>query len=429
MRRLFPLIATLALLGVIAWFAMHSMGGRTQSTWYVVAARDIPAYTAIERDQITLRELPKGTAAPPTAISESSGPTGHAALDIVIGKASATPIRANSLIRSDSIRPFDELQNDHGSMVLIARSTILPHHPLLASEFHATFKETRNLKPGVVLGKVGQHPEEILEQFPSPWSNKTIREGQMLQLTDMDFNNDKKTQTAGTINLDTVIPVMDRADFINRLSHTGGAIPLGIDNPKEISRIAGNMGNIDLYIAPSVYGADNGILVYKKVLHNESLGMTANLTKQVKDVAATQQAQNQAMMDAAPQQSGSGNNNNAAPSTPYVPVETIMKTVDDNRPIFWIRTQADIATRANALRMAGAQFIAVPAGKTLSDNNIGIATLCDPDGNTCYVNTPSPQSNTTSIPNNTTNSPQNTNQHQNPQNIRAPRANVPSPRN
>lgn len=343
MRRIIVLFMFLIVIGGGGYFLMggadiNKLFGVPQAR-FVVALRDIPPFSVITEDSVTLRDVPAGTAPPEGAILDVTGQARSRVLQFVINKASPEPIGRDQPIRMDKIFQFDLLQRTRGVHILLARERIEAGTRLDPSQFRTTFRETSQRPRGSISGSVGDRVEQIFENLPSGWASTAIDIDQPLTFQAMSFNDPnavvERPQEVGqtrieALDLDAPLPVLPRSELLARLSVTPGAFRVGdgVRGPSEVEAVGGIEGNVDVFIS-----ASRGAM--------RMAGFETH-TRLFKDMKLNAWVSNES---------------------------------PNERPVFWLKGNNDVVKALNLRRAQGAVITVVPSGRPMPSAP-GAAVMC-----------------------------------------------------
>jgi len=239
---------------------------------YVVATRDIAAFTVIPRDALGLRTLERGRPAPPGAIIDISDAPQPAVLNLVAGRASPQQIANGEPIQFQNLSAFELLQGTRGQLILVAQAPLAEGERLDPARFRTAFRETAVIPPGAVTGRVGDRPETIIGRLPPAWLRQAVGAQQPLVFSALTFEDpatrlvtppsESPAQTPAApapppppepLPADGSVPTASAAEILQRLSVTPEAARIGIGRraDSEVQAVAGYDGPVDVFLSPA----------------------------------------------------------------------------------------------------------------------------------------------------------------------------------
>jgi Flp pilus assembly protein CpaB len=321
---------------------------------YVVATRDIAAFSVIPRDALGLRTLERGRPAPPGAIIDISDAPQPAVLNMVAGRASPQAIASGEAIQFQNLAPFELLQSTRGQIILLAQAPLEEGERLDPSKFRTVFRETAVIPPGAVTGRVGDRPETIVGRLPPAWIRQAVEAQQPLVFSALTFEDPAERRAAQPsegpapeapapvappepLPADGSVPRAPMAEILRRLAVTPEAARVGVGRraESEVQAVAGYDGPVDVFLSPARSAMRaRGVEEHRRVIRGARLSVY--------------------------QGDGPGNDG------------TLM----------WVMTDAETAARIAALRRQGALVTVVPRGAPLP-SEAGVPVLCT-TAEVCY---------------------------------------------
>ena len=311
---------------------------------YVVATRDIAAFTEIPHDALGLRTLERGRPAPLGAIIDIADTPQPAVLNLIAGRASTQPIAKGEPIRFQTLSDVELLQNTRGRLILVAQAPMAEGERLDPARFRTVFREAAAIPAGAVTGGVGDRPETIIGRLPPTWLRQSIGAQETLVFSALTFE-DPATRPAAApeppsaiepLPADGSVPMVSAAEILRRLSVTPEAARVGIGRraDSEVQAVAGYDGPVDVFLSPARSAMRaRGVEEHRRVIRGARLSVH------------------------------SGDENG-------------------ERPLMWVMTDAQTAARIANMRRQGALVTVVPSRAPLP-SEAGIPVLCTtPD--VCY---------------------------------------------
>lgn len=323
---------------------------------YVVATRDIKAFTIIPQDALGLRTLERGQPAPQGAIIDISDDPQPAVLSLIAGRASSQEIAKGDPIRFQNLSSYELLENVRGQMILLAQETIAEGERLDPKRFRAAFRETAVIPKGAVTGRVGDSPEIILGRLPPAWTREAVGAQQPLVFSALTFEDPATRQVAPpaenpvpapdvpdtpappeSLPADGSVPPVSAAEILRRLSVTPEAVRIGVGRraEREVQAVAGYDGPVDVFLSPARSAMRaRGVEEHRRVIRGARLSVHPG------------------------------------------------DESEKEEPIMWVMTDSQTAARITSLRRQGALVTVVPSRAPLP-SEAGVPVLCTtPD--ICY---------------------------------------------
>ena len=311
---------------------------------YVVATRDIAAFTEISRDALGLRTLERGRPVPLGAIIDISDTPQPAVLNLIAGRASTQPIAKGEPIQFQTLSDVELLQDTRGQLILVAQAPIAEGERLDPARFRTVFREAAAIPAGAVTGGVGDRPETIIGRLPPTWLRQSIGAQETLVFSALTFEDPATRPVAAPeppsaiepLPADGSVPMVSAAEILRRLSVTPEAARIGIGRraDSEVQAVAGYDGPVDVFLSPARSAMRaRGVEEHRRVIRGARLSVHPG---------------------------------------------------DENgeRPLMWVMTDPQTAARIANMRRQGALVTVVPSRAPLP-SEAGIPVLCTtPD--VCY---------------------------------------------